>query len=128
MDQQICSFFLTLLWTFEDVTILLGIGLLLVARGILLIVLTLTYTTTPSASLLYLVIILTILIVVLVYTGRVYNNWLLSLLECSFMVNLQVLGATILFIDLELSDTNKEIVVNTSVGIVFVQYYLLLLL
>ena len=98
------------------------VGLLLVVCGILLIVLTLTYTTTPSASLLCLVIILTILFVVLVYTGRVYNNWLLSLLECSFMVNLQVLGATVLFIDLELSDTSKEIVVNTSVGIVFVQF------
>ena len=38
------------------------------------------------------------------------------------MVNLQVLGASILFIDLELSDTSKEIVVNTSVGIAFVQF------
>jgi hypothetical protein len=99
------------------------VGLLLVVRGILLIVLTLTYTTTPSASLLCLIIILTILFVTLVYTGRVYQNWLLSLLECSFMVNLQVLGATILFIDLEqLSDTSKEVIMSTSAGIVFVQF------
>ena len=98
------------------------VGLLLVVQGILLIVLTLTYTTNPSASLLYLVIVLTILFVVLVYTGRVCRNWLLSLLDCSFMVNLQILGASVLFIDLELSDASKEVVINISVGIVFVQF------
>ena len=38
------------------------------------------------------------------------------------MVNLQVLSVTVLFIDLELSDVGKESAINTSTGIVFVQF------
>ena len=98
------------------------VGLLLLVRGILFTVLTLTYTTAPSASLLCLVIALTALFVLVVYTGRVYRNWPLSLLEHSFMINLQVLGVSVLFIDLELSDASKEVVINTSAGTVFVTF------
>ena len=98
------------------------VGLLLLVRGILFTVLTLTYTTAPSASLLSLVIASTTLFVLLVHTGKVYQNWPLSLLECSFFVNLQVLCTFTLFIDIELDDANKEMAVNISVGITFVQF------
>ena len=78
------------------------VGLLLLVRGIILILFTLTYATNPAVSILCLVIMMSILLVLLAYTGRVYQNKLLSLLELSFLLNLQVLGISILFIDLEL--------------------------
>ena len=98
------------------------VGLLLLVRGVLLIILTLTYTTTPSASLLSLVITLTLLLVFLAYSGRVYKNKFLTLLECSFLLNLQVLTVSILFIDLELSDFSKELAVIISTTVAFIQF------
>ena len=98
------------------------VGLLLLVRGVLLIILTLTYTTTPSASVLSLVITMALLFVLLSYTGSVYRNKLLSLLECSFFVNLHVLAASVLFIDVELSDFSKEVAVTTSMTIAFIQF------
>ena len=98
------------------------VGLLLLVRGVLLIMLTLTYTTTPSASLLSLVITMALLFVLLAYTGRMYRNKLLSVLECSFFVNLHVLAASVLFIDVELSDFSKEVAVTISMTIAFIQF------
>ena len=98
------------------------VGLLLLVRGVLLIILTLTYTTTPSASLLSLVITLTLLLVFLAYTGRMYKNKLLTLLECSFLLNLQVLAVSVLFIDLELSDFSKQVAVSISMSVTFIQF------
>ena len=98
------------------------VGLLLLVRGVLLIILTLTYTTTPSASLLSLAITLALLLVFLAYTGRMYKNKLLSLLECSFMLNLQVLAVSVLFIDLELSDFSKQVAVIISMTVTFIQF------
>ena len=98
------------------------VGLLLLVRGVLLIILTLTYTTTPSASLLSLVITLSLLLVFLAYTGRMYKNKLLSLLECSFLLNLQVLAVSVLFIDLELSDFSKQVAVIISMSVTFIQF------
>ena len=98
------------------------VGVLLLVRGILLVIFTLTYTTTPTASLLGLVIVLSLLLVFLAYTGKMYKNKLLSLLELSFLLNLQVLGVSVLFIDVELSNASKEVAVNISVSIAFIQF------
>ena len=46
----------------------------------------------------------------------------MSSLECSFLVNLLVLGAGILFVDLELNDASKEIAMSISVGVAFIQF------
>lgn len=96
------------------------VGLLLLVRGVLLLVLTLTYTDTPSASLLALVIVITLLLVMLAFTGQVYKSPFLSALESSFLVNLQVLGASTLFV--ELTGTSKDTVVCVSIGVVLVQF------
>ena len=98
------------------------VRLLLLVQGTLLIILTLTYTSTPSASLLSLVIMITVLLAFLAYTGRVYKNKLLTALECSFLVNLQVLGVSTLFIDLEIGYANKDIAVVVSLTIAFIQF------
>ena len=98
------------------------VGVLLLVRGIIWVIFTLTYTTTPTASLLCLVMVLSLLLVFLAYTGRMYKNKLLSLLELSFLLNLQVLGVSVLFIDVELSNASKEVAVNISVSIAFIQF------
>ena len=98
------------------------VGLLLLVRGILLIILTLTYTSTPSASLLSLVIMVALLLTFLAYIGRVYKNKTLTALECSFLVNLQVLGVSTLFINLEIGYASKEIAVTISLTISFIQF------
>ena len=98
------------------------VGVLLLVRGILLVIFTLTYTTTPTASLFGLVIVLSLLLVYLAYTGRMYKNNLLSLLELSFLFNLQVLGVSVLFIDVKLSNANKEVIIDISVSIAFIQF------
>ena len=51
-----------------------------------------------------------------------YQNKLLSLLECSFFVNLHVLAASVLFIDVELSDFSREVAVTISMTIAFIQF------
>ena len=98
------------------------VGLLLFVRGVLLLILTLTYTTIPSASLLSLVIAVALLFVLLAYIGGVYRSQMLSLLECSFLLNLLILGVTTLFIDLSFSDVSKEVAVSISLSVVFVQF------
>ncbi len=98
------------------------VGLLLLVRGTLLIILTSTYTSIPSASLLSLVVMVTLLLAFLAYVGRVYKNKLLTALECSFLVNLQILGVTTLCIDLEIGYATKEIAVTMSLTIAFIQF------
>ena len=98
------------------------VGLLLLVRGTLLVILTSTYTTTPLVSIFSLVLTITLLLALLAYTGRVYKNKLLSALECSFLVNLQVLGVSILFIDLEIGYAGREVAVIVSLTIAFIQF------
>ena len=97
------------------------IGLLLLVRGALFITLTLTYASTPSAGLLAILIAITLLLVILAYTGRVYRNRLLSVLEYSFFVNLQVLTASFFFADLT-EGSSKVIIVCISSGVAFAQF------
>ena len=58
----------------------------------------------------------------LAYSGRAYHNRVLSLLESSFLLNLQLLGATTLFIDLELSYTSREVAICISISVAFIQF------
>ena len=75
------------------------VGLLLVARFILLLTFTLTYANDPNAGLLALVIVTVFLFCVLSYTGRLYENSRpKSILELSFLFNLTVVGVSVLYI------------------------------
>ena len=97
------------------------IGVLLLVRGILLVIFTLTYTNTPSAGLLAIIIVITFLLVLLASTGHVYKHRLLSMLECSFLVNLQLLAASFLFADL-MEGNSKKLIVCISIGVAFSQF------
>ena len=110
------------------------IGVLLVARGILLLVFgPLTFTDSPSVNLLAVIIVVLLLVM---YTnnlphrhtdmdggnhfrfwiGSCYKKWYLSLLESSFLCNLAILSAITLAIG------KQTAVVYTSVGIAFCQF------
>ena len=110
------------------------IGVLLVARGILLLVFgPLNFTNSPSVNLLA---VNTVVLLLLMYTnnlpygrmdidggnhfrfwiGSCYKKWYLSLLESSFLCNLAILSAITLAIG------KQAAVVYTSVGITFCQF------
>ena len=110
------------------------IGVLLVARGILLLVFgPLNFTDSPSVNLLAVIIVVLLLVM---YTnnlphghtdmdggnhfrfwiGSCYKKWYLSLLESSFLCNLAILSAITLAIG------KQTAVVYTSVGIAFCQF------
>ena len=115
------------------------VGLLLLARFVLLFVFTLTYANDPFASLLSLVIVIVLLLVVLSYTGRLYDNpttfnsrflpetvSFRSILEVSYLFNLAVIGVIALY--LREDTTSTEIVVSISVGTAFIQFIGIVLL
>ena len=113
------------------------VGVLLVARGILLLVFGLNSTNDPSVNLLA---VNTVIVLLLMYTsylphgrtdmdggnhfrfwiGSCYRKWFLSLLESSFLCNLAVLAAATFYISL--AKGNQAAVVYTSVGITFCQF------
>ena len=97
------------------------VGLLLLVRCFLFAVFILTYSSIPSAGLLAILVTFTFLLTVFAYTGRIYRNRFLSLFEYSFFVNLQILTATLFFVELT-NGSSKELVVCISVGVVFAQF------
>lgn len=113
------------------------VGLLLLARFILLLTFTLTYSSNPSASVLALVVTIVLLLTVLSYIGQVYNNptefdakflpekvSFRSILEISCLVNLVAVGGCILYLDSvsNSSSSAKTSVVYASVAFAFLQF------
>ena len=110
------------------------IGVLLVARGILLLVFgPLNFTNSPSVNLLAVIIVVLLLLMYTNYLpygrtdmdggnhfrfwiGSCYKKWYLSLLESSFLCNLAILSAITLAVG------KQAAVVYTSVGITFCQF------
>jgi hypothetical protein len=97
------------------------VGLLLLVRCFLFAIFILTYSSVPSAGLLAILVTITVLFTMFSYTGRIYRNRFLSLFEYSFFVNLQVLTATLLFIELTKA-SSKELIVCISVEVAFAQF------
>ena len=113
------------------------IGLLLLARFVLLLTFTLTYSISPSASVLALVMTIILLLTVLSYVGQVYNNptefnaqflpkkvSFRSILEISCLFNLVVVGGSFLYLN-SADDSNtsaKTGLVYASVAFTFLQF------
>lgn len=112
------------------------VGLLLLARFILILTFILSYAGNPSASLIALVIIVVILLVILTYTGRLYNDPIKvevrflpkeisfrSMLEVSFLFNLVVVGVSFLAVDFITGNVHtKAVILYISVIIAFFQF------
>ena len=112
------------------------VGLLLLTRFILILTFTVTYAGSPSASLVAMVIIIVILLGILTYTGRLYNDPMKvgicflpkeisfrSLLEVSFLLNLVILGVSVLSVDFITGHVRtKAAILYTSVITAFFQF------
>ena len=113
------------------------IGLLLLARVILLLIFALSYAFDPSISLLALIIMVVLLHTVLSYTGQLYDAptkitvkffpgkiSFRSILEASFLLNLIVVAGSVLYNNIEVADGTKarSYIVHTSVGIAFLEF------
>ena len=113
------------------------IGLLLLARVILLLIFALSYAFDPSISLLALIIMVVLLLTVLSYTGQLYDAptkitvkflpgkiSFRSILEASFLLNLIVVAGSVLYNNIEVADGTKarSYIVHTSVGIALLEF------
>jgi predicted outer membrane repeat protein len=114
------------------------VGLLLLARFVLLLTFIVTYSINPSASVLALVMTIILLLTVLSYVGQVYNNPIefdarflpekvsvRSILEISCLFNLVVVGGSFLYLNSVSHDSNtsaKTGLVYASVAFVFLQF------
>ena len=113
------------------------IGLLLLARFVLLLTFTLTYSINPSAGVLALVVTIILLLTVLSYVGQVYNNptefdvrflpkkvSFRSIFEISYLLNLVVVGGSFLYLN-SADDSNTSAItglVYASVAFTFLQF------
>ena len=115
------------------------IGLLLLARFVLLLTFTLTYSNNPSASVLALVMTIILLLTVLSYAGQIYNNptefdvrflpkkvSFRSIFEISCLFNLVVVGGGFLYLksadDSNTRSSAKTGLAYASVAFTFLQF------
>lgn len=103
------------------------VGLLLLLRVFMLVLHAATLTVVPRINILAIVIVGLFLLIYMqvAQTGFVYTSVLLSLVEGSFIVNLTVLGIINLY--LLPNDPAHTSVVYTSVGIVFIEFLIIVI-
>ena len=96
------------------------VGILLLARGLLLIIFSFYFGDESNLNLLLVVVSSISLVVFTSITGRRYKKTYLSALENSFFLNLGILAAGTLYITL--AGGSQEALVTISVGISFLQF------
>ena len=119
------------------------VGVLLVARAVLLLVFGLNSTNDPSVNLLAVITVAVLLLIHLPYDthkivypngagkhirfwgGSYYKKWYLSLLESSFILNLGMLATGSLYV--LAAEGNQTVVVYTSVIITFCQFIVIII-
>lgn len=116
------------------------VGLLLLARFILLLTFIVTYASDPSVSLVAMVITVVLLLAILTCTGPLYNDPVKtyvrfpdvisfqSIMEIAFLLNLVIIGVSTLSVDFVTGDVHtKASILYISVIIAFFQFVLILL-
>ena len=94
-------------------------GLLLLARVALFIIYSVNTTHNPTVNLLTNVIATSILLAYLAVCGGVYKHWLLELIESSFILNVCILSAGVLYYLQNGGGTRNASITYTSTGIAF---------
>ena len=116
------------------------VGLLLLARFILLLTFIVTYASNPSASVVAMVITVVLLLVILTYTGPLYNDPMKtntcflpdvisfrSMMEVAFLLNLVIVGVSTLSVNFVTGDVHtKASILYISVIIAFFQFVVIL--
>ena len=107
-------------------------GVLLVARAVLILVYALTSLGDPAVNLLSTITVILSLTVVNLAIGGAYKQWILTLLEQSFLLNLCILSAATLYTrqgdgnQAAVAYTSTTVSLVTSAGIVFYHIYIVL--
>ena len=119
------------------------VGVLLVARVVLLLVFGLNSTNDPSVNLLAVITVAVLLLIHLPYNthkivnpsgagkhtrfwgGSYYRKWYLSLLESSFILNLAMLATGSLYV--LAAEGNQTVIIYTSVSITFCQFIVIII-
>ena len=101
------------------------VGILLVARVIILMVFASTSTFNPFLNILLLVLVAILLHMYSSLTGLLYKAWLISLSEIMYIVNLAILGGV--FYQLQEQQQQSSVAVFVSVGIALFQFVLILI-
>ena len=119
------------------------VGVLLVARVVLLLVFGLNSTNDPSVNLLAVITVAVLLLIHLPYDthntvypngagkntrfwgGSYYKKWYLSLLENSFILNLAMLATGSLYV--LAAEGNQTVIIFTSVSITFCQFIVIII-
>lgn len=116
------------------------VGLLLLARFILLVTFIVTYAGNPSASVVAMVITVVLLLVIVTCTGPLYNDptktntcflpdviSFRSIMEVAFLLNLVIVGVSTLSVDFVTGDVHtKASILYMSVIIAFFQFVVIL--
>lgn len=98
------------------------IGLLLLARGLTFIIVVVTSPIEPKVNL----VVIAVVTAAIGLHPFVYTNWILSVLEKSFVFNLTVLACGVLYADYKQNEEIKFAIVITSIGITLIQFILIL--
>ena len=100
-------------------------GLLLLVRGIVLLAFTVNVFGNPATNLLTITITTSCVLFYLAIMGRIYKNKFLSVLECSFSLNIIILSTATLYS--RLNYNNQVALTNAFVGIAFITFCAILL-
>ena len=96
------------------------VGVLLLARAILLMIFVASSNLSDSALIAVAVVSMFLVLYSGTFAGHVYENWFLSLLENSFFVNLNILCVATYYA--KLTRSNQAPVIYTSISITFLEF------
>ena len=96
------------------------VGGLLLARCLVLLVFSVTVSNKNASTLFVIVLLVVLALMYVALVGCVYRKRHLFFLECSYILNLGVLSVGTLYV--QLSHGNQAALVNTLVGIAFLQF------
>ena len=102
-------------------------GVLLLSRLVLSLISSVNVLGNDSVNLLAISILTYILLALLWQSGGVYKNWLVSVLDCFFLINLGVLSLVTLYNNLQGYANKQYATVCVSVGSVFAVFCLIML-
>lgn len=100
-------------------------SLLLIVRGVLLIIFAITSTSFPNLNIMFMILTANFLLCVYTVVGLPYKKKYLSILECSFILNLGFVGVVFLFLQSDSrssSNQTLEVVVLVSISIAILEF------
>ena len=102
-------------------------GLLLLVRIVLLVIFSTNQNNSQAVSIFSIAVFSSCLLAWLYFTGWIYNIWINNCLESIFLLNLGLTSTAVLFEMSQSSERRSSAVIDTSVGITFVLFIVIIL-